>query len=380
MHTQSKFANVVVLAVMGMLLLGRITVAAAEDNAVRAIRASAATVPTNIPGIYTYAAPPKGFNPVTATDEELATYGFPPRPDKQVHPDQYAYWERAMNAAKIHWNGQLKPVPGGVRGMIPAGSPPLPEAAQPETGPKQIQTNNASGVIVSSGQKTFNKNSIENVIAEITVPTVEFPLATTACTGEGYIAVSSVGIDGFIFDTGHGYGFDPQLEGGVFEQATCSGDLYYFAVTGWQGNYNVAFNVNPGDVVYAEPYTSGGSNSGVLLGNLTSGIYASYSVKTSHIVGYTANWVVERPCCTGNEPIALANTSSIAFGGGFAYTANQKFFYPGSQAGSTEILNMTDDAGDQTIEQVTQGSTGKQGQSGLWFDTQQCASFGGCTP
>ena len=94
MHTQSKFANVVVLAVMGMLLLGRITVAAAEDNAVRAIRASAATVPTNIPGIHTYAEPPKGFNPVTATDVDLATYGFPARPDKQAKPDQYAQWER----------------------------------------------------------------------------------------------------------------------------------------------------------------------------------------------------------------------------------------------------------------------------------------------
>jgi len=382
MQTQGKFRKLPFLVITGSLLLSLSILAGAESDAVRAIRASAATVPTNIPGIYAYAAPPKGFNPVTATDEELATYGFPPRPDKTANPAQYATWERAMNAAKIHWNGQLKPVPGGVRGMIPAGSSPLPEAAQPETtGPKQISTNNASGVIVSSGQKTFNKNSIEDVIAEITVPTVEFPLATTACTGGGYSAISSVGIDGFVFDTGHGYGFDPQLEGGVFEQVACSGDLYYFAVTGWQGNYNVAFNVNPGDVVYAEAFTSGGSNSGVLLGNLTSGIYASYSVTTSGIVGYTANWVVERPCCGSNDqPVPLANTTSIAFGGGFADTANQKFFYPGSRASSTEVLNMTDDAGDQTIEQVTQGSTGDQGRSGLWFDTLKCAAFGGCVP
>jgi hypothetical protein len=125
--------------------------ASAESDAVRAIRASAATIPPNIPGIYTYAAPPKSFNPVTATDEELATYGFPPRPDKKTNPGQYAMWERAMIAAKIRWNGQLKPVPG-VHGMISPGSSPLPEAAQPETaGPKQISTNNASGVIVSSG-------------------------------------------------------------------------------------------------------------------------------------------------------------------------------------------------------------------------------------
>ena len=375
-----KSGKLAMLAIAASLLLSLTTLAAAESDGARAIRASGGTVSTNIAGISAYAEPPKGFSPVTATDEELATYGFPPRPDKEAHPNEYAHWERAMKLARIHWNGELKALPGG--GLnIPSGASPLPEAAQPEAGPKQIQTNNASGVIVTSGQKTFNKNSIEVVVAEITVPTVEFPLATTACTGGGYFAISSVGIDGFVTDTGHGYGFDPQLEGGVFEQVSCSGDLYYFAVIGWQGNYNVAFNVNPGDVVYAEAYTSGGSNSGVLLGNLTSGIYSSYSVKTSGIVGYTANWVVERPCCGGNnEPVPLANTTNIAFGGGFAYNPNQKFFDPGSQAGSTEVLNMTDDAGDQTIEQVTQGSTGRQGQSGLWFDTEQCASFGGCTP
>ncbi len=375
-----KSGKLAMLAIAASLLLSLTTLAAAESDGARAIRASGGTVSTNIAGISAYAEPPKGFSPVTATDEELATYGFPPRPDKEAHPNEYAHWERAMKLARIHWNGELKALPGG--GLnIPSGASPLPEAAQPEAGPKQIQTNNASGVIVTSGQKTFNKNSIEVVVAEITVPTVEFPLATTACAGEGYFAISSVGIDGFVTDTGHGYGFDPQLEGGVFEQVSCSGDLYYFGVIGWQGNYNVAFNVNPGDVVYAEAYTSGGSNSGVLLGNLTSGIYSSYSVKTSGIVGYTANWVVERPCCGGNnEPVPLANTTNIAFGGGFAYNANQKFFDPGSQAGSTEVLNMTDDAGDQTIEQVTQGSTGRQGQSGLWFDTEQCASFGGCTP
>jgi hypothetical protein len=34
---------------------------------------------------------------------------------------------------------------------------------------------------------------------------------------------------------------------------------------------------------------------------------------------------------------------------------NGKLFYPGSQAASTEILTMTDDAGDQPIEIVNQG-------------------------
>jgi hypothetical protein len=381
MQTEKKFANVAVMAVAATLLLALSPLATAESDTAHAIRASAATMPTNIPGIQAYAEPPKGFSPVTATDEELATYGFPQRPDKQAHPDQYAEWERAMKLARIPWNGKLKTVPGSERLMMPAGSSALPEAAEPETGPKQIQTTYASGVIVTSGQKTYTKNSINDVIAEITVPTVEVPLDTTVtCTGQGYVAISAVGIDGFVFNTGNGYGYDPQLEAGVYEQVACSGDLYYFAVVGWQGGYNVAFNVNPGDVIYASAYTSGGSNSGVYLEDMTTSVHGAYSVTSPGIVGHAANWVVERQCCSDNEPLPLANTTNIAFGWGIAYSESEKSFYPGSQATSTQVLNMTDDAGDQTIEQVLQGSAGFQGQRSLWFDTTNCAAAGGCTP
>jgi hypothetical protein len=93
---------------VGRLLLGLSAFATAE-NAARVIRASAANVPTNISSIHTYAAPPKGFDPLAATDIERATYGFPARSDKQANPDQYALWERAMNVAKIRWSGELKP-------------------------------------------------------------------------------------------------------------------------------------------------------------------------------------------------------------------------------------------------------------------------------
>lgn len=383
MQTEKRFASLAVIAVAASLLLTPSPLAMAESDAARAIRASAATVPTNVPGVHTYAEPPKGFSPVTATDEELATYGFPPRPDKQAHPVEYAGWERAMKAAKTPWNGELKPLPRGGHGMTLAASSPLLEAVQPQSsGPKNIQTNNASGVIVTSGQKSFNTNSIANVFAFITVPTVEAPLDNDIpCSGQGYVAVATVGIDGFVFNTGNGYGYDPQLEGGVFEQLSCSGDIYYFAVFGYQGNYNIPFFLNPGDVVYTFVDTYGGSNSFAYVQDDTTGTYGSYSVTTSGIVGKTANWMVERFCCNGNQPIALANTSNIAFGGAFAGNeTEEKLWYPGSQAITTEILAATNDAGDETIESVTQGSGGYEGRSGLWFETNGCALTEGCTP
>lgn len=43
--------------------------------------------------------PPEGFKPLTATDEQLETYGFPPRPDKDNQED-YEDWVEIMSSCK----------------------------------------------------------------------------------------------------------------------------------------------------------------------------------------------------------------------------------------------------------------------------------------
>src|SRR5208282_4582816 len=57
-------------------------------------------IPTNLPGVFTYSAPPAGFDPVAASSDELAAYGLPPRPDKNSVPHAYAAWADAMSASK----------------------------------------------------------------------------------------------------------------------------------------------------------------------------------------------------------------------------------------------------------------------------------------
>ena len=101
MQTQSKFGKLAFLVIAGHLLLSFTTLATAQSEAVRAITSQPQPCLPTSPSIHTYPEPPKGFNPVTATDVELATYGFPPRPDKQTDPDHYALWERAMRAARF---------------------------------------------------------------------------------------------------------------------------------------------------------------------------------------------------------------------------------------------------------------------------------------
>src|SRR5271169_3174757 len=53
-------------------------------------------ISTNLPGVSTAPAPPAGFNPLRASDEALADYGFPPRPDQKAAPGAYSAWETAM--------------------------------------------------------------------------------------------------------------------------------------------------------------------------------------------------------------------------------------------------------------------------------------------
>ncbi len=79
------------LALAGMLLLTSTVVTKAQSE-------NPNELPTNLPGTTTFAAPPEGFDPLTASDEALADYGFPPRPEQGS--DEYARWARAMAASK----------------------------------------------------------------------------------------------------------------------------------------------------------------------------------------------------------------------------------------------------------------------------------------
>ena len=97
------------LTLAAILFLGCQTLVNAQTEAARAIYESSGTVSTNIEGIRTFPAPPANFNALTASDEALAGYGFPPRPDKATDPSGLAKWTKAMSTPTRRWNGQLKP-------------------------------------------------------------------------------------------------------------------------------------------------------------------------------------------------------------------------------------------------------------------------------
>ncbi len=93
------FNRVIVVAAVTLLVVSFSTFAATQGgDAVHAMYAAAPKEATNIKGVSIIADRPKGFNPLTATSQELGRYGLPPRPDQQANPKGYANWARAMQA------------------------------------------------------------------------------------------------------------------------------------------------------------------------------------------------------------------------------------------------------------------------------------------
>ena len=144
--------------------------------------------------------------------------------------------------------------------------------------------------------------------------------------------------------------------------------------------------MNPGDDIYVESYSpSGGYNEGfVYLEDLTTLTYSSYGLayaKGSPLIGNSAEYIVERPCCRGANNYPLANyiwnfwaqSSAIDFIHYDKGTPTQ--YYPGNASASTHIVNMVDDGFTQVISAPT-----AQGKTGVFFADQGCAFAGGCTP
>jgi hypothetical protein len=100
MQTQN-WQRILAVATVTVLIVSFTTLAVAqrvssEDR--NAIFAAAPRIQTSVKGVTVIAGPPKGFNPLTATNRELLSYGLPQAPDKTVEEGAYRQWAKAMSA------------------------------------------------------------------------------------------------------------------------------------------------------------------------------------------------------------------------------------------------------------------------------------------
>jgi hypothetical protein len=363
-----------VIAVAAMALAGDLTTwAAAQSDAARLIYDSAATVETNIAGVRTFPSPSADFQPLKASDEALAMYGFPPRPDKQANPHGYAVWERAMMGAKKRWNGELKPHPAAMSHPMQLAKHQFPHSNASGT-PVTYNSVNWSGIANGNTLTQWNsKTSFNAVYSQFNVPVVQ--QAFDVCDGYYDWEVTWNGIDGFKNQT--------VLQGGSSSQAYCkngSTAQYYYAWVEWWPSYPILeqFSVNPGDDMYVETYAvSGGCNPGyVFVEDETSLAYGTYQLNWQTgpcLVGNSAEIIVERPYGDNNNFYPLANYI-WDFALSWDYEAKGTEFGPGLTTNETYLFDMTDDDGDQIISYPV-----AEGKYSVYFWDTGCAYTGGCT-
>ncbi len=306
---------------------------------------------TNLPGVTTAAEPPAGFDHLTASEDELALYGFPPRPDEMMDPHAYASWKRAMGASRQRISPKLEQT------QIFHGP-----ARQVEN--SQGTSNNWSGVVDFGGAASYqHATSFHFIITDFVVPVAR--QAYGVCTGSWDYSSTWVGIDG--------YGSNDVLQAGTESDAYCgaggSGSLYS-AWYEWFPYGEVRIKnlpVAPGDDLFVEVWNTTAVQGYAYLVNYTTNQAVTVGFTAppgAAFVGNSAEWVVERPGVNGGLA-NLTNYVSDYLSNCYAVTWNQVSYSPGSS--STLQLTMLDNSARPISFPTVLGG------SAIWFQDEASA-------
>jgi Peptidase A4 family len=340
---------------VAMLLVLPLSAVQAFGQAQAAGQLAPNRVATNLAGATTAIAAPQGFNPVEASDAQLAIYGFPPRPDASLEPKAYATWSRAMMASRT------KVTPVLQQTNIFHGPK---RAAGANTSQSTGTSYNWSGLVDFSGATSYNSTStFYYIISEYVVPVAR--QAFGVCNGTWDYSSSWVGIDGD--------GSRDVLQAGTESDAYCSGSTnatYYSAWYEWYPYGEVRVSsvpVYPGDDIFVEVWHTSATQGYAYLVNKNTGLYfdIGFTAYPGYpLVGNSAEWVVERPT-VGGSYATLTNYITDYFAECYAYTENYTLYTPGSVGALS--LTMLDNNGYGISYPTLLGSTG------IWFNDEGSA-------
>lgn len=356
MQENRRFLNLVIaLAAVTILVVNFSTSATAQSAEERdAIFASAPKTPTSVKGVSIFAAPAKGFDFRTATNVELFTHGLPRRPDKATNPKAYEHWERAMLAMKTQVT-DVKAQPYTSREMM--GGKQTQAQAPDGSGVTFYNSGNWSGIANTNKLTKWNaKTSFNEVWSIWNVPVANHPFGNVPCSDGPWWEVTWNGIDGFSNGDVVQGGSSSYWDGGG-----CKSTVGYYGWVEWYPSYSILelycgknpCVVGPGDdfevVTYGAPGTSTQS---VFVEDVTQQWYGTTSisyVSGPGLVGNSAEYIVERPCCNGSNLFPLGNYVWEFFDYSYALDGNGTVFYPGSAAATTAIITMLADDGSTQI-------------------------------
>ncbi len=258
--------------------------------------------------------PPEGFNPLTASQEDLKKFGFPVRPDRELQPTEYAFWQRmfAQSLAFEAFDFEiLPPVVRQIRGFF-WGSP-------------QRQTSlNWSGAYITPRDGTV----FSSIWTRFQVPTPNLPPG--ARPGEKDLSSTWIGFDGqrrYYMSTLPQFGTAQNIEPNMGIPTRS-----FFAWWQWwvRGLVNQAFpikltapTIHAGDLIMCymqvAPNRTGVS---FVITNLTTGRVVQFFQNAPSaggglpfkVSGATAEWVMERPAIPPDpNPMPLPDYGTVDF-------------------------------------------------------------------
>ncbi len=136
--------------------------------------------PTNLAGVTTIAAPPEGFDPINASDADLAYHGFPPRPDQDAAPKAYASWAKAMGASKKRVAARLEQT-----AVLHGPARPIKKSGVAGKTSNAVSSTNWSGYVSLSGATKYGSASFYYIYSDFVVPWRARPLAHALAGGTG---------------------------------------------------------------------------------------------------------------------------------------------------------------------------------------------------
>jgi hypothetical protein len=279
-------------------------------------------------GVRTPPLPPDGFDPRTATPEQLTRHGLPQRPDPAVRPELADRWDRVFSRTLTYITPEFAPLHEVLPGFQP------PERRAPVRPAVRVTNGTWSGAVVHSANAS---QTFRWVTGSWTVPDV----AHAGSDSDTDWALVWIGIDGQI----HADHTNDITQIGTVQSVSSGGAKQCYAIQEWWPatwqaitNLPVAF----GDTMTGLICMTSATEAWFTLINQTSG-HAVTFVALDAPAGTTsefnqAEWVVERPEVGGT------NHRMPRFGDVFfdeAYAGRGLDFL--ADAGSDTIIDMVTD-------------------------------------
>lgn len=312
------------------------------------------TIPTNLPSVQTFLAPPAAFNPVVASPETLQQYGFPPKPDQLKTPAAYNAWAKAVSAPQTRLQA-----PKLVQTTIYNGRAQIQPYSESKQSAGEFNFNPSNSVSANSlnwsgyaiyddTRKPFAKSY---VYAYWIVPVAQHAFGNGLPVGWDY-STQWIGIDGL--------GSPDVLQAGTEADGYASGATqatFYAAWIEWYpfSESRIAnFSVAPGNEMFVEVWNTNATVGNAYLFNVTRQQAVALTFKApsgTTLVGNSAEWVVERPEIGGSlarltNYVACPFDACYAFGSIGAGMYN-KMYFPGINlaGGAVYAISMLDNVG-----------------------------------